>query len=124
MEWKAGFLCLITWLVSSCAFAAEIEAVYNVEIKGTTYPVVEVVAVQRDPISKWNILKGKRGPAYHAYRVLDSDYPVRFYDQDWIPNKSQFKDVPDRRAFDKKHPYAPYIMSAGNNIISFVSLFL
>lgn len=111
-------------MVGKSAYAADVESVYNVTIKGQTYGVVELLSVQREVINPLNILRFKRGAEYHAYRLIDSDYPLRVYDQDWIPNKDQFKDVPDRRDFDTRHPYAKYAETGVNVVISFVGLFL
>jgi hypothetical protein len=66
--------------------------------------VVALKEHRRDKISKWNILKLKRGEEYWKYEVVDSTYPIRFGKDTFKANKAILKDVPDEREFNDRHP--------------------
>jgi len=79
--------------------------VYNLEFRdGKTYHIVELVKKRREQISKWNILRLKRGEEYWTYKLLDEEYPLTMSNHEHRRYRRELRDVPDFRPYDQKYP--------------------
>ena len=103
---RIAIICaLVLASFGSCGVdAAQIDPVYNVEVNGQDYALVELLHSKRDKINPLNIFRLKRGAKYWEFRVLDNEYPVRFYEHDYNGIKKDIKGIPDNRTWQDKHP--------------------
>ncbi len=79
-------------------------AVFSIEKDGQTYKVTELVKKEREKISKWNILRLKRGDEYWHYKLIDCEYPWVLSPKDHKKLKKELAGVPDYRPYAQQHP--------------------
>ncbi|MBY0548751.1 MAG: hypothetical protein K2W95_15885 [Candidatus Obscuribacterales bacterium] len=102
-----------------------VQGVYAVEVGGQRYLVTELKDTSREKISRWNILRLKRGLKIWTYGVIDSKMPLRLYEAQYEKNKAILDQAPDVRPDDQKHPVKHAIEQFGpatNCIVNFVML--
>ncbi len=121
---KTKLLALALLLVlASPAMAEQIEAVHLVQVRGTTYEVVEVQDRGRYSIPSWNILRGKRGKEFVRLRLHGSDLPLCVQVQE-LP-KGVLREIPDRRPIEQKHPIRAFIFKQGPGVVmTLISFFI
>lgn len=77
-------------------------SVYAVEKEDQRYLVTELVEKKRVKISKWNLLRFKRGELYRQYRLHEGKGLVRFDNRFYKSHKNELKDVPDNRPYENR----------------------
>lgn len=127
------FLVLIVLLLVTQAAGADevprtgVQPVYAVEVADQRYLVTKFTDTSRERISKWNLLRFKRGELIRTYELLDSKYPLRLYEPQYRKNKAILDEVPDVRPDDQKHPIKHGVEQFGpaaNTLVSFFLLFV
>lgn len=108
-----------------------VQGVYAIEVGGQRYLVTELKDTSREKISKWNVLRLKRGLKIWTYAVLDetgkaeSKYPLRLYEAQYKMNKAILDQAPDVRPDEQKHPVKHGIEQFGpatNCLVNFLML--
>lgn len=77
-------------------------SVYAVEKGDQRYLITELVEKKRVKISKWNILRFKRGELYRQYRLHEGKGLVRFDNGFYKSHETELKDVPDNRPYENR----------------------
>ena len=77
-------------------------SVYAVEKGEQRYLITELVEKKRVKISKWNIVRLKRGELYRQYRLHEGAGLVRFDSGFYKSHKEELKDVPDNRPYENR----------------------
>lgn len=77
-------------------------SVYAVEKGEQRYLITELVEKKRVKISKWNIVRFKRGELYRQYRLHEGAGLVRFDNGFYKSHEKELKDVPDNRPYENR----------------------
>ena len=77
-------------------------SVYAVEKGEQRYLITELVEKKRVKISKWNIVRLKRGELYRQYRLHEGAGLVRFDNGFYKSHEKEPKDVPDNRPYENR----------------------
>lgn len=105
-------------LVSCAVPALAMGEVHPIEVRGTTYNVVEVKERTREKISRWNMLRLKRGEKYVRFKVLDLDEPLFVLEKD-LPKKT-IDEVPDYRPWSVQHPRKDFAIKSALQVGSII----
>lgn len=103
-------LCLVVFTQSTCLASVtnlvegEVNqhSVYAVEKDDQRYLITELVEKKRVKISKWNIVRLKRGELYRQYRLHEGKGLVRFDNGFYKSHEKELKDVPDNRPYENR----------------------